>query len=220
LAAFYPAYVYNAASVITVIEGERFLSRGSAVVHPGWTEVYGKDERGGENALPSLSEGEVRTAVSVVKEKKKTQPPKPYTEAALLSAMERAGRFVEDEELKESLKENGLGTPATRAAIIERLLEVGYVVRKGKTLAPTEKGVSLISVVPKELKSPETTGKWEKALSMIAKGEMEPAKFIGSIERYVKFIVEHAKESETEAAFPDENKRRAAQTRLKRKVKS
>lgn len=118
---------------------------------------------------------------------KKTKAPPPYTESTLLSAMENAGRFVEDEELKEQMKDSGLGTPATRAAIIERLLSVGYIMRKGKTLVPTEKGQKLIAVVPEELRSPQTTGKWEKGLSSIAKGKMTEERFLESIRRYVRF---------------------------------
>jgi len=104
--------------------------------------------------------------------------------------MENAGRFVEDEALKEQMKDSGLGTPATRAAIIERLLTVGYIERKGQTLVPTEKGMKLIEIVPEELKSPQTTGKWEKGLSSIAKGNMTDEKFMASIQRYVHFLIE------------------------------
>jgi DNA topoisomerase-3 len=135
---------------------------------------------------------------------KKTTPPKPYTEATLLSAMENAGRFVEDEELKEQLKDGGLGTPATRAAIIERLIKVGYVSRRGKALLPTQKGINLIEIVPKELKSPETTGKWERALGNIAKGTMEPDRFMGSIVRYVQYIVQEAAARRSNIIFPQE----------------
>lgn len=95
--------------------------------------------------------------------------------------MENAGRFVEDEDLKEQLKDSGLGTPATRAAIIEKLIKTGYIVRKAKNLVPTEKGIKLIEIVPKEMKTPETTGKWEKSMTIVSKGAMEPEKFMNSI---------------------------------------
>lgn len=131
-----------------------------------------------EQKLPSLQEGEVRTIRSMELLRKKTKPPAPYTESSLLSAMENAGRFVEDEALREQMKDSGLGTPATRAAIIERLLTVGYLTRKGKTLLPTEKGRKLIEVVPQEMRSPQTTGKWEKGLSSIAKGKMTEERFM------------------------------------------
>ena len=123
---------------------------------------------------------------------KKTQPPKPYTEASLLSAMEHAGRFVEDEALKEALKASGLGTPATRAAIIEKLISSGYVQRNKKNLIPTDKAIGLINMSPTELRSPETTGKWERGLQRIAKGELDDVRFMDSIKRYVRYLVEWA----------------------------
>ena len=96
--------------------------------------------------------------------------------------MENAGKNTDDEEMKEKLKEYGLGTPATRAAIIERLITVGYIHRKGKILVPDEKGKQLIEIVPDEMKSPVTTGKWEKGLGSIAKGAMQSEKFMSSID--------------------------------------
>ena len=123
---------------------------------------------------------------------KKTTPPPPYNENTLLGAMENAGRFVQDEEMRLQLKERGLGTPATRAAIIERLIAVGYVRREKKALLPTDKGVKLIAVVPEQIASPETTGRWEKGLSDIAKGKMDPEKFMASIRRYCAFLCQYA----------------------------
>ena len=190
LCVFYPQYIYNTTKIITLVEGENFITRGTTVVSLGWMELYrndrGKDE---EEPLPSLKANDSATIIEVSSEKKKTKPPAAYTEASLLSAMENAGRFVEDEELKEQLKEGGLGTPATRASIIERLLAVQYIERKGKALHPTAKGMKLIDMVPPELKSPETTGKWEKGLTSIQKGSMDDERFMGSIQRYVKYIV-------------------------------
>ncbi|MCL2708846.1 MAG: DNA topoisomerase 3, partial [Defluviitaleaceae bacterium] len=188
LAAFHPAHVYDSITVVTEVRGHRFVSRGSAVVEEGWRALYrseapdkskarakaGSDEGGGaeseaeDGVLKMLCAGDSVTARAAQALKKQTQPPKPYTEASLLSAMENAGRFIEDEALREKLKDSGLGTPATRAATIERLIEVGYVTRRQKNLDATEKGVRIIDMVPVELKSPETTGKWERALSRIA----------------------------------------------------
>ena len=140
--------------------------------------------------------------------RKKTKPPAPYTESSLLSAMENAGRFVEDEALREQMKDSGLGTPATRAAIIERLLTVGYLTRKGKTLLPTEKGRKLIEVVPQEMRSPQTTGKWEKGLSSIAKGKMTEERFMASIRRYVQFLIQDAASGRrADVIFPEEQVR-------------
>ena len=120
--------------------------------------------------------------------------------------MEHAGRNIEDEELKEKLKDMGLGTPATRALIIERLLASEYIVRKKKALIPTEKGIKLISVVPDELKSPITTGRWERGLSQITKGKMTEEKFMGSIIRYVNFLVEDSKNNKKDVIFPKTQK--------------
>jgi DNA topoisomerase-3 len=190
LCVFYPQYVYNSTKIITVIETEHFITRGTTVISLGWMELYKNDKnKDDETPLPKLAEKDTVTAVNAVSEKKKTKPPAAYTDSTLLSAMENAGRFVEDEELKEQLKEGGLGTPATRASVIERLITVQYVGRKGKTLYPTAKGMKLIEMVPPELRSPETTGKWEKGLSSIQKGKMDDKRFMGSIERYVRYIV-------------------------------
>ncbi|MBQ3031640.1 MAG: DNA topoisomerase III, partial [Anaerotignum sp.] len=187
LAVFYPYYRYETTKVYAEAEQETFLSKGTVVLEEGWQAVEKalvpvaaakkkkKDEE--EQKLPVLTEGEQRKIEKAVVQKKKTKAPTPYTESSLLSAMENAGRFVEDEALKEQMKDSGLGTPATRAAIIERLLTVGYIVRKGKNLIPTEKGMKLIEVVPIEMSSPQTTGKWEKGLSSISKGNMTEEKF-------------------------------------------
>jgi len=214
LAAFYPYYEYCVTTIVTAVNGERFLSKGRTVVQPGWMEIYkddanNKNNDGGGAQLPGITAGEAVTAVKAEAVKKQTQPPKPYTDATLLSAMENAGRFIEDEELKERMKESGLGTPATRAAIFERLITVGYAVRKGKTLIPTEKGMKIIGIVPRELKSPETTGKWEKGLSGVAKGSMGGDRFMASIKRYVGYIIDEAGKAPANAAgiFPEETKR-------------
>ena len=209
LAVFYPPYEYEETQVHTEVEGETFYSKGIVIKSLGWKELYQgnqeqKKEEEGSQSLPDLTEGQQVTVEEAKVVSKKTQPPKPYTEATLLSAMENAGRFVEDENLKEQLKNSGLGTPATRAAIIERLLQVGYISRKGKALIPTEKGKSLIEVVPEELKSPETTGKWERALGNIATGTMNPDRFMGSIVRYVNYIVREATVHRSNVVFPKE----------------
>ena len=142
--------------------------------------------------MPDLSKGDVVKIKEAKAVDKKTKPPSQYTEASLLSAMEHAGRFVENEELKEKLKEGGLGTPATRAGIIERLISVGYMKRVGKSIIPTDKGKKLMSIIPPELRSPETTGKWEKGLESIYKGNMQPERFMQSIIKFVNFLVKEA----------------------------
>lgn len=215
LAVFYPYYRYETTKVYAEAEQEMFLSKGTVVLEEGWQAVEKalvpavvskkkkKDEE--EQKLPVLNEGEQRKIEKAAVQKKKTKPPTPYTESSLLSAMENAGRFVEDETLKEQMKDSGLGTPATRAAIIERLLTVGYIVRKGKTLVPTEKGMKLIEVVPIEMSSPQTTGKWEKGLSSISKGNMTEEKFMASIRRYVQFLIQDAASGRrADVVFPAE----------------
>ena len=209
LQVFYPYYVYNTTKIVTECESELFVTRGTTVVDKGWTElnVKSEKEKKTDDVLPDVKaddEFETKNAkVSV----KKTKPPQAYNEAGLLSAMENAGRFVEDEDLKEQLKESGLGTPATRAAIIERLIKVGYITRKGKSLIPTEKGMKLIEIVPVELKSPETTGKWEKGLTSIARGKMDTEKFMGSIKRYVNYIVDASQRGGCKVIFAAEKPR-------------
>ncbi len=207
IAVFYPNYIYNITKIITKIDEHSFITKGTTIIQEGFTKLnlITEKEKKDEDILPNVCKNQ---EVSNEKSKilnKKTKPPSPYNEATLLSAMENAGRFVENEDLKEQLKESGLGTPATRASIIERLLQVGYVERKGKALIPTKKGIQLIEVVPKELKSPETTGKWEKGLSSISKGNMQSKMFMDSIVRYVNFLVDYAKKSKINVIFEDEN---------------
>ncbi len=210
IAVFYPNYIYNTTKIVTKTEEELFLSKGTMVIEKGWTELNVKSEKDKkekeEIILPNLKKGDRVFEKSALVISKKTKPPASYDEAMLLSAMENAGRFVDDESLKEQLKESGLGTPATRAAIIERLLQVGYLERKGKILIPTEKGKNLIKVVPVELKSPETTGKWEKGLSSIAKGKMKQDRFMESITRYVNYIVDMSVKTKTDVIFENEIK--------------
>ncbi len=187
IAIFYDPFVYETTEIVVKSEGHNFVSKGKIVIDKGFKVLYKGDDK--ESFLPKLEKGDKVNIIDGKVNEKETSPPKLYTENTLLSAMEHAGKFVEDEELKEKLKENGFGTPATRASIIERLLQVKYIVRKGKSLIPTEKGIKLIQIAPAELKSPETTGRWEKGLNKIAKGELDPNRFIESIHRFVHYIV-------------------------------
>ena len=213
VAVFYPHYVYTQTTVIATVEDENLIAKGKVIDQLGWMQFYisntssssknnkQKSKNEEEQTLPDINKGdkvEVKVAEVLAK---KTSPPRPYTEGTLLSAMENAGRFVEDEDLKEQMKEGGLGTPATRAAIIERLLQVGYIQRKGKQVNPTEKGIKLIEVLPPEIQSPEMTGKWEKGLTSIAKGTMDPERFMGSIQRYVVYLIDSAKTTRKDIQF-------------------
>lgn len=190
IAVFYDDFLFETTELVVISEKESFVSKGKIITQKGWKSLYTNDKDDDLQTLPELKKGDGLTIQTAELLKKQTSPPKPFTEATLLSAMENAGRFVEDDELKEMLKESGFGTPATRAGIIERLIQVEYIIRKGKVLQPTPKGSKLIEIVPSELKSPETTGKWEKALNKISKGELDTERFIKSIQRFTSYIVE------------------------------
>ena len=208
IAAFYPPYKYDSTKIITICEGESFISRGTVAVDVGWREIYkSMSSKEKESVLPNVKEGDMRTVEKSSAKKKATKPPSPHTEATLLSAMENAGKEIEAADIKESMKDSGLGTPATRAAIIERLIEVGYIERKGKAVNATDKGMRLIEVSPSELSSPETTGKWEKALKSINDGRLDDAKFMASINRFTEFLVNYAKnDAPADAGFEREER--------------
>ena len=201
-AVFYPNHEYDALRVVTAVGEDRFLSTGRSVTKEGWKEAYAKD--GGEKTsarkkqgedeqeLPPLAEGDMQHCRRAQAKEEKTKPPKEHNDASILREMEHAGRLVEDEELRERMKDCALGTPATRAAIIERLIEVGYVRRSGKNLIATDKGVRLIEAVPPEIASPETTGRWERALAEIARGKDGEQRFREGIARLAAFLVGHA----------------------------
>lgn len=218
IAVFNPAYKYTSTKITVICEDEKFISKGSTVTDEGWKRLYRevyKNNRDSEQILPDVKKGDNVMIVEAISVEKETKPPSPYNEATLLTAMENAGKNTDDEELKERLKEYGLGTPATRAAIIERLITVGYIHRKGKILVPDEKGKQLIEIVPDEMKSPVTTGKWEKGLGSIAKGAMQSEKFMSSINRYVYYLVDYAAKSSADIKIDDKKKK----IRSKGKVK-
>ena len=206
IAAFYPAHEYDAIRVVTACRGHAFKSSGRTVKINGWKDVYPSDQEEND-ALPALKEGDTRTVCKAALKKESTKPPAPHTDASLLSAMENAGRDLDDEKLREQMKGSGLGTPATRAAIIERLLQVGYAARRGRTINATEKGVSLIAIAPEEIASPETTGKWELALDEIAKNQRDTERFMQGIRKLTVFLIQYAQETKTEASFPEEMRR-------------
>ena len=220
-AAFYPNYQYDALRVVTRVGEDSFLSTGKAVTQEGWKAVYRdakktrrrKDEE--EQTLPPLSVGDARRCKGAEAAEDRTKPPKEHNDASLLAEMEHAGRQIEDEALREQMKDCALGTPATRAAIIERLIEVGYVKRTGKNLIATPKGVHLIEAVPPEIASPETTGRWERELSEIARGKDSEARFRQGIARLTSFLVEHAAQKAPDIAFEKEERRGRARTKLR-----
>lgn len=204
LAIFYPDAQYKKTSIITEAAGEKFKTIGRVELNAGWKALYAtvqdkekpEDDQNIDHAdiiLPIITRGEKVKASNTEIQEKKTKPPKRYTEASLLAAMEGAGRFLDDEELKEAIKSHGLGTPATRAATIERLLQVGYIERKNKSLIPTAKGSSLIDLVPEEIKSPEMTGRWEKTLADIEERKADPKEFMAGIIGLTRQIVDMVK---------------------------
>ena len=211
IAAFYPPYVYNAVRVVTESVGERFVSNGVSVVQEGFKAVYRdqqpKRKKNEEPDLPPLRQGDERTVRKVQVKNDQTKPPKEHTDASLLSEMEHAGRQFEDEELREQMRGCSLGTPATRAAIIERLITVGYAKRKGRQIMATEKGVRLIEAVPADIASPETTGKWELALEKIARGAGDEERFLQGIRKLAAFLVEYADQKAPDVAFAKEERR-------------
>lgn len=212
-AAFYPNYEYDALRVVTTCGEDDFLSTGKAVTQEGWKAVYGGDEGkrkkkadDDEQRLPALAVGDERLCKRAQVTCDQTKPPKEYSDASILLDMEHAGRQIADEEIREQMKDCALGTPATRAAIIERLIDVGYVRRSGKNLVATEKGVHLIEAVPQEIASPETTGRWERALAEIARGSDGEARFRQGIARLAAFLVENAAGA-PDVAFAKEERR-------------
>lgn len=196
-------YRYEKITVRTSIAGEQFYSSGKMTIDLGWksissfsqNDVMDSDELP-EQTLELPQKGQKVTVKKIQLETKKTPPPTHYTEATLLSDMECAGKFIEDEELRESIKQGGLGTPATRAEIIEKLITYSYMERQGKNLIPTSKGVQLVSLAPEELRSPELTAQWEQRLSNIAKGLEQDQVFLSDIRQDAKNLVHAIQNSE------------------------
>ncbi|RUL88195.1 DNA topoisomerase 3 [Tautonia sociabilis] len=193
IAAFYPHCEKEVTTVLGSSAKVPFRARGVRVLDPGWTALYprnGEDAKEDEQDLPELLPGESGPHEPAVR-RGETSPPRPYTEATLLAAMETAGRLVDDETLREALKERGLGTPATRASIIETLLTRGYIAREKKNLVATDLGRFLIARVrARELKSAELTGDWEAKLREIERGRLDPRGFMAEIARFTSAIVD------------------------------
>lgn len=214
IAAHYPDYVYSSTRIITDVEGERFKTQGNMPISEGWRVLYKGEEKKKEDEgeIPLLAPGDERAVKKVTCKQQKTKPPSPHTDDTLLKAMEDAGKTIEDEELREKMKDSGLGTPATRAATITRLIDVGYAERKGKQIFSTEKGRLLVKVTPEEMTSARTTGKWERALSRMAlisdREEMErkERRFMESIQRFCVYLVDYAKTKAPYQRFPEEKK--------------
>jgi DNA topoisomerase-3 len=203
LAVFHPEAVFDNTRIETTVADHIFRTRGKLLVVPGWRGVYGEgvsadsnagnqdeDDEGADQQLPKLEQGEQAKVQRVAQTAKETKPPRRYSDGSLLDAMETAGKLVDDEAMREAMKESGIGTPATRAAIIERLLQVGYIERDGRALVVTEKGMNVIRLLGNHsLTSPSLTGEWEHRLANIETGEDTRKAFMDDIAKFAEETV-------------------------------
>ncbi len=204
LAVFHPEAEFENTRIETTVaaaDGQPhvFRTRGRVLLVPGWRGVYGEleskdegqDDEGTTQTLPKVEQGEAAQTVEIGSEEKVTKPPRRFSDASLLGAMETAGQLVDDDEAREAMKDSGIGTPATRAAIIERLIDVGYTERDGRSLLVTEKGLNVIRLLDNHpLTSPSLTGDWEARLSRIESGDETRKAFMDGIARFAKQTVE------------------------------
>src|SRR5690554_5983886 len=207
LAVFFPAAEFRITTRITEVSGHHFKTEGKVLVSPGWLAIYGRSAQGEAGSLvPGAQDETVRTE-DVEARALATKPPARFTEATLLSAMEGAGKLVDDEALREAMSERGLGTPATRAAIIEGLLNEGYLRREGRELVPTAKARQLMTLLSglgvSELTSPELTGEWEHQLKQIEQRQLDAESFMREIQEMTQAIVRRAKEYERDTVPGD-----------------
>ena len=213
IAAHYPDYTYESARLRVLVSGHEFRADGTVPKDMGWRAVLAPAEKKAAAPLPDVREGETRLVQKISARKKSTKPPEKLNDASLLALMEHAGQDLEDEELRERMKASGLGTPATRAATIERLIEVGLAERSGKSIVSTEKGRKLISIAPEQIASAATTGKWEKALNDMAvnpdaaQRAQKQERFLLGIRRFTAFLVDAAKHAPSDVQFEREGPR-------------
>ncbi len=205
LAVFFPPAEYLNTTRITVVETESFKTEGRVLVNAGWLAVHGRE--GKDDTLVPIESGERVQVDAIELLALATKPPARYTEATLLSAMEGAGKFVDDDELREAMAAKGLGTPATRASIIEGLIAENYLVREGRELVPTTKAFQLLTLLRgldvTELTAPELTGEWEYKLSQIERGQLGRDEFMGQIAEMTRQIVERAKNYQSDTVPGD-----------------
>ena len=205
LAVLLPPFEYEELKLTLRIGDETFVARGRHVLNPGWHAAYDRNFRleeepeddEGEQSLPTLRQGDTLLVKALSLRPGKTSPPARYTEASLLSAMEHPSASVSDKKLSRILEEtSGLGTPATRADIIEKLFSSFYIERRGKELVPTAKGIQLVNLVPDELRSAELTARWEDTLAAIAKGKASDRQFVSNMRDYAAELVKEVKASD------------------------
>jgi DNA topoisomerase-3 len=205
MAVFFPPAEFQVTTRFTEVSGHQFKTEGKVMTNPGWLAIYGKeastdsdkDDNTGGNLVP-VAKGEKVLTEKVTANGLVTKPPARYTEATLLSAMEGAGKLIDDDELRDAMAGKGLGTPATRAAIIEGLLGERYLLREGRELMPTAKAAQLMTLLRglgvNELTAPELTGEWEYKLSQMEKGKISREEFMREIAQMTQIIVKRAKE--------------------------
>jgi DNA topoisomerase-3 len=202
ISVFFPAAQFEVTTRITRVDKDAFRTDGKIIKDPGWLAVYGREAASeqGEESLVAIAPNEAAKVLDIEVIQNETKPPARFSEATLLSAMEGAGKLVEDEERREAMREKGLGTPATRSAIIEGLIHDGYVHRQGRELIATAKGLALVTLLrgigATELTSPEMTGEWEYKLKRMAKGDWKRNDFMAHIRQFTREIVEKAKNFE------------------------
>ena len=202
IAVFYPSAEFMVTTRISTVKAggaeHRFQTNGKVLVNPGWLAVYGKEAQDDDANLVAVAADELVKTESVDVLAQKTRPPARYTEATLLSAMEGAGKLIEDEELRDAMKEKGLGTPATRAATIEGLINEKYMLRDGRELVPTAKAFQLMTLLRglaiEDLTKPELTGQWEYQLAEMEHGRLSRDQFMAEIAKMAERIVKKAKE--------------------------
>jgi DNA topoisomerase-3 len=207
LEAFSKKCIKDATTIVLACEEAVFEAKGTLIKQAGWRAVFDEQEESGEDEtgnLPEVTEGETFPVIQAELMEKQTKPKPLHTEASLWGAMETAGKNVENEAEREAMKESGIGTPATRAAIIETLFARDYIRREKKSLVPTEKGLLVYETVKnKRISDVAMTGSWENALAQIERGDMQPETFRKAIEVYTKQIT--AKLLETKISVADEN---------------
>ncbi|HJX98898.1 MAG TPA: DNA topoisomerase III [Chthoniobacterales bacterium] len=210
ISVFFPPAQFEVTTRITRVEKDAFRTDGKIIKDPGWLAVYGREaasEQEGGEALVAITPNEATKVLDIEIVHNETKPPARFTEATLLSAMEGAGKLVEDEELREAMREKGLGTPATRSTIIEGLIHDGYVHRQARELIATAKGLALITLLrgigADELTSPEMTGEWESKLKRMEKGSMKRNDFMAHIRKFTREVVERAKNFEGDSVSGD-----------------
>ena len=207
MAVFYPAAEFMVTTRVTKVSGHHFKTEGRVLNNPGWLVIYGRDQQKDDDMLVAVAADESVLTEKVEPKALQTRPPARYSEATLLSAMEGAGKLLDDEELKEAMSGKGLGTPATRAAIIEGLLTEKYLVREGREMHPTAKAFQLLTLLRglgvEELTSPELTGQWENKLAQMERGELHRDSFMREIAKMAQIIVKRAKEFEADTVPGD-----------------